>query len=119
MHIKTLIMKNIFRILSLIALFSIGSFYSSAQIVKIRPNRPAVIIKKPGKANQGHTWVNGHWKWKNGNYVWVKGHWKKNNPGHQWIPGHWNKVKGGHQWIPGHWKVVTSKKRKRRRARRK
>ena len=84
-----------------------GAYQASSQVVvKVRPNKPTVVVAKPAKHKKGHVWVEGHWRYdkKAGKYVWVKGHWKKARPGHVWVPGHWKEVPGGHEWVPGHWK---------------
>ena len=49
------------------------------KVVKVRPNKPKIIIVKPNKVKRNYIWVPGHWKWslRKGRYVWIKGKWKK------------------------------------------
>ena len=49
------------------------------KVVKVRPNKPRIIITKPNKLKRNYIWVPGHWKWslRKGRYVWIKGKWKK------------------------------------------
>ena len=91
------------------AIFFCGLILPEAKsqvVVKVRPARPAVIVKKPAKAKRGHVWREGHWVYngRKGRYVWRKGHWVKKRPGKVWVKGHWKKVPGGQRWVPGHWK---------------
>lgn len=78
----------------------------SQVIVKVRPNRPALVVKKPARAKRGHVWRDGHWVYNNkqGKYVWRKGTWVKSRPGKVWVKGHWKTVPSGQKWIPGHWR---------------
>lgn len=87
----------------------LGFFIPEAKsqvVVKVRPARPAVVLKKPAKAKRGHVWREGHWVYnqRQGKYVWKKGGWVKNRRGKVWVAGHWKKVPGGEQWVPGHWR---------------
>ncbi|MCP4439857.1 MAG: BcpO-related WXXGXW repeat protein [Aureispira sp.] len=106
-------MKKLFAIFGLSMLIAIsGLTEAQAQIVvKIKPARPKVIVKRPAQAKKGHVWVDGHWTWnkQDQKYRWVKGHWVTVKKGHKWVPGHWVDVRGrGHKWVPGHWKQVTT-----------
>lgn len=97
------------KVIVIIAMFFAGILIPEAQsqvIVKVRPGRPAKVIKKPAKARRGHEWRAGHWVYnkQQGKYVWRKGQWVKRRPGKVWVKGHWKKVPGGEKWIPGHWK---------------
>lgn len=97
------------KIIMLTALFLLGLFLPEAQsqvVVKVRPARPAVIVKKPNRAKRGHVWREGHWVYnkRQGKYVWRKGHWTKKRPGKVWVAGHWKKTPGGEKWVPGHWR---------------
>ncbi len=99
-------MKFLIGILSFVLCF-VGTFESAAQVVvKVKPNKPKVVVMKPAKANPGHVWIDGHWKWDKPShqYIWVKGHWIKEKKGHTWVPGHWKSAPSGHEWVPGHWK---------------
>lgn len=104
------------RHLILAGLFIISPFLINAQIVvKIKPLKPTVLVKKPWKAKSGFFWVEGHWQWssRKGCYVWSKGHWKKRRKGFLYSPGYWKIVGGGFVWISGSWtKVIRSKHKK-------
>lgn len=84
--------------------FSANTGHSQV-VVKVRPPRPKVVVKKPARPGPKFVWIDGHWRWnrKQHKYVWVAGHWTQPKRGHKWIPGHWASVPGGHKWIPGHW----------------
>jgi len=74
------------KIIFISALFFLGVFIPEAKspiVVKVRPTRPTVVVKKPVKARRGHVWTEGHWVYNNkrGTYVWRKGHWVKKRPG--------------------------------------
>lgn len=73
-------------------------------VVKVRPNRPKVVVKRPA-ARKGYVWIQGHWKVNNrrNGYVWVKGHWARARKGYRYVPGKWVTVRGGHQWKSGVW----------------
>jgi hypothetical protein len=81
---------------------------AEAQVhVKVKPNRPANVTKKPTKQKNGFVWVAGHWMWnkQSKRYVWVKAHHMKRKAGHNWTAGRWvNNPGKGHKWVPGHWK---------------
>jgi len=68
-------------------------------IVRIKPNRPRVIVKRPNWQRKGY------WKWSvfYGQYIWVDARWKKIKSGHRWIPGCWQQTPSGYFWISGHW----------------
>jgi hypothetical protein len=89
--------------------FSDAPQLSAQIIVKVRPNRPAVVLKRPAKAKSDHTWVDGHWRYDNqsNRYVWAKGHWKQNRNGHNWTAGKWVACTGGHNWTAGRWTPVA------------
>ena len=97
------------KIVIFVAILFLGLFVPEAQsqvIVKVRPKRPKVFVKKPVKINKGHAWREGHWVYnkQKEKYVWRKGQWVKRKPGKIWVKGHWKKVSGGEKWIPGRWK---------------
>ena len=98
-------MKQVLMIFGLLLAFNLGTVDTAeAQVVvKVRPARPKVIVKKPARARKGHVWVNGHWKANGRNYVWVKGHWVQKRRGYRYTPGRWVTVRGGHKWKPGVW----------------
>ena len=75
------------------------------KVVKVRPNKPRIIITKPNKLKRNYIWVPGHWKWslRKGRYVWIKGKWKKKKRHRQWVYGRWKEVPGGYIWIDGYW----------------
>lgn len=77
-------------------------------VVKVRPNRPNVIVKKPAKVKRGYVWVAGNWKWdkRRKKYIWVKGRQVKARRGYKYTPGHWVAVNGGSKWVAGRWKRV-------------
>lgn len=80
---------------------------TTAQVVRVKPHRPAKVLAKPAKAKRGHVWIAGHHQWntRSRKYVWTQGRWAKARRGHAWAPGQWVAVKGkGHKWVPGHWK---------------
>jgi len=97
------------KVIFISALFLFGIFIPDAKsqiVVKVRPARPAVVVKKPVKARRGHVWREGHWVYSNkkGKYIWRKGQWVKKRPGKVWVKGHWKLVPGGQRWVPGHWR---------------
>jgi hypothetical protein len=101
-------MKRIINVNLLIAIITCGSFINgNAQIVvKVKPNKPKVLVVKPATHKHGHVWRGGHWNWnkKNNKYKWVKACWVKENHGHNWSAGHWVKNRNGHSWVAGTWK---------------
>jgi len=101
-------MKNFILTLFAVMAFTLGVNTAQAQVVvRVKPNRPAVVVAKPAKKKARHVWIAGHWRYnkKAQKYVWIKGHWAKAPKGQGcWVPGHWKTVEGGHQWVPGHWK---------------
>lgn len=88
----------------------------------------------PRAPRAGHTWVQGHWRWRGNQRVWVKGHfvrdrrgyfysqgrynwnpnlgryvwvpgsWMRQRKAQVWVPGHWRQGQGGYRWVAGHWK---------------
>lgn len=106
-----------------VSFFIMGNFSATSQIVvKVIPTKPKVIVSHPAKANPGHTWIDGHWKWskKNSKYVWIKGHWEKPaRHGSTWVSGHWADTPKGHKWVPGHWKAPKPLQPKQKRKHRK
>lgn len=97
------------KLILIVGLFFLGIFIPDGQsqvVVKVRPARPKVIVKKPARAKRNHVWVDGHWVYnkRQGKYVWRKGHYMKKRPGKVWVKGHWKKVPGGEKWVPGHWR---------------
>lgn len=101
-------------------LFIISPFLINAQVVvKIKPLKPTVLVKKPSKIKSGFFWVEGHWQWsyRKGCYVWNKGHWQKQRKGFRYVPGYWKIGRGGFTWISGSWKKVIRPKYKKRRIR--
>lgn len=112
--LKASTMKRILKASLLIAVIVCMSFVSgNAQVVvKIKPNKPKLLVIKPNKHKDGHAWRAGHWKWhkKNNKYTWVKAHWAKQNKGHHWTVGRWVKNSNGHSWVPGHWKKGKAQK---------
>ncbi len=88
-----------------LGLMSFAGNEAAAQVVvKVKPARPAVVVKRPA-AKAGYVWIAGHWKWnaKAKEYRWVKAHWIKARAGHNWTPGKWVKVGNRHKWVPGAW----------------
>ena len=75
-------------------------------VVKVRPNRPAVIVANPARVHVGKVWIDGHWQWnrKMQSYVWVKGHVVRGRRGHVWIAGKWNKRGQGWNYASGRWR---------------
>ena len=101
-------MKNVIAvfIMSVLMIFAATS-ESAAQVVRVRPAKPAKVLVKPNKPRRGYVWVDGHHRWnpQQRKYNWVKGRWVKARPGHVWVPGRWVVVKGkGHKWVPGTWR---------------
>ena len=97
------------KVIFISALFLFGIFIPDAKsqiVVKVRPARPAVVVKKPVKVRRGHVWREGHWVYSNkkGKYIWRKGQWVKKRPGKVRVKGHWKSVPGGQRWVPGHWR---------------
>lgn len=97
------------KVIVIVAMLLMGLFIPDAKsqiVVKVKPARPKVIVKKPGKAKRGHVWREGHWVYskKQAKYVWRKGHWVKARPGKVWVKGHWKKKPNGQVWVPGHWR---------------
>lgn len=78
-------------------------------VVKIRPQKPKIVIVKPDKPGKDHFWKSGHWVIKKNRYVWVDGYWIKKRPNHIWINGHWKKVRHGWIWVPGHFVILKRK----------
>ena len=55
------------------------------KIVKVRSNKPNIIIVQSNKLKRNYIWVPGHWKWslRKGRYVWIKGKRKKKKRNYQ------------------------------------
>ena len=80
-------------------------------IVKVKPQRPNVVVVKPNKVSKNKVWIDGHWKWNNRThkYQWIKGCWVKSPKNQAWVSGKWLKVHAGWKYVPGRWskKVVS------------
>ena len=50
---------------------------NNRNIVRVKPNRPRVIVKRPNKKRRGYIWIDGYWKWSvfYGQYIWVDARW--------------------------------------------
>jgi hypothetical protein len=78
---------------------------NNRNIVRVKPNRPRVIVKRPNKKRRGYIWIDGYWKWSvfYGQYIWVDARWEKIKRGHRWNPGYWQPTPSGYFWISGSW----------------
>jgi hypothetical protein len=95
--------KNI--LFSTIILILIAPNLMGQMIVKVKPQRPAVVIVTPNKSIKNKAWIEGHWAWsrKSKNYRWVKGRWVKSRKNQVWVTGKWSKVPAGWKYTPGRW----------------
>lgn len=87
-------------------LFFSASFSHAQRVVRIKPNKPNVVVVKTKKPTSAHRWVEGHWKWspRLRQYTWVKGYWIKPRVGYVWVDGHWKSKSRGFIWVDGRWK---------------
>ena len=78
---------------------------SGQMIVKVKPQRPKVVVIKPTKVYKNKIWIEGHWRWSNqsNSYQWVKAHWAKKKRNSKWKAGNWIKMPAGWKYVPGHW----------------
>ena len=101
-------MNKIVKTLALLLFFSFAGAKSYAQfVVKIRPDRPAVmdIHRRPPPPSRDHVWVEEDWVPQNGSYVWHGGYWAAPpRRGAFYVQGHWRETRRGSIWVPGHWK---------------
>ena len=89
--------KKILTLIGLLLFLALGntSTADAQVVVKVRPNRPAVVVAKPAKVRAGHVWVAGHWCHNGNRYVWVKGGWIRARANHNWVAGRWVACRGG------------------------
>jgi hypothetical protein len=92
-------------ILSTIIILASTSHTMAQMIVKIKPQRPNVVMVKPTKIHKNKIWIEGHWKWAKQakNYQWVKGRWVKSRINKTWRNGKWKKIPAGWKYVPGQW----------------
>ena len=64
------------------------------------PPRAEMITPAPGPS---YFWVNGHWRWDNGQHIWVPGHWEASRASEIWVPAQWVQRGGGWIYVGGHW----------------
>ena len=76
------------------------------RVVANKPNRPKVIVKRPGYNKSGYVWSEGFWRWNAfyGRYTWQNARWIKVKRNHYWMPGYWGITAGGFFWTEGYWK---------------
>jgi len=74
-------------------------------IVKVKPQRPSVVIVNPTKTYKNKIWIEGHWRWDKQvkNYQWTKGRWTRAKTNRTWRAGKWKKIPAGWKYVPGHW----------------
>ena len=68
-------------------------------IIRHRPNRPVVYVKKPILNRKGYLWVNGYWKWNVYAYVWMEGFWERERSNFHWHEGSWEETPNVFIWI--------------------
>lgn len=97
-------MKKII-LLSAVTLLLSSSNLVGQMIVKVKPQKPKIVIVKPSKIYKNKVWMDGHWKWSNqsSSYQWVKGHWTKRRRNNTWKAGKWQKLPAGWKYVSGRW----------------
>ncbi len=99
-------MKRTLKFLALLMVMSFAASNAFAQIVvKVRPVRSVVVVKRSPAPSPRHVWVDEDWIAKRGNYTWHGGYWvAPPRQGAVYIPGHWKETRRGVIWVRGHWR---------------
>ena len=99
-------MKRLVKTSALVLLLSLGAAAVQAQIVvRVRPARPAVVVKRPAAPGPAYVWVDDDWVLSGNAYTWKGGYWAAPpRHGAVYIKGHWRKRGHGWVWVPGRWK---------------
>jgi hypothetical protein len=104
---KQSIMKKLIKTALFSCLFSMAFMAANAQhlVVRVRPSRPAVVVKRTPAPANGHVWVNEDWTVQGNSYTWHGGYWvAPPRKGARYVKGHWRHTRQGDEWVPGHWK---------------
>ncbi|MFT4031064.1 MAG: hypothetical protein QM669_01465 [Siphonobacter sp.] len=99
-------MKTFVKIFLLYSALMLTGFLSEAQIVvRVRPTRPAVVVRRPAAPSPRHVWVEEDWVPRGRRYTWHGGYWvTPPRPRAVWVPGHWEGRRRGQVWIQGYWR---------------
>jgi len=99
-------MKNIIRILSMLAivfLFAVTSSKAQEVVIGVRPERP--VERRSFRPSRNHVWVAPEYVISGGTYIYKPGYWAlPPRPGTIWIAGHWIHRPHGYVWIAGRWR---------------
>src|SRR5476651_893153 len=102
-------MKNLFKILILIAAISFGATKVQAQIsvglsVRLAPP-PLPVYVQPECPEDGYLWQPGYWAYDDADgYYWVPGVWvSPPDPGLLWTPNYWGYDNGVYLYHAGYW----------------
>ena len=70
-----------------------------------QPLPPAFSQEVPEpRPSAQHVWLNGHWRWREGNYVWIAPHWERPPVANAtWIEPRWEKRENGYVLVEGYW----------------
>lgn len=101
-------MKQFIKASSIVLILCFGMMVADAQHivrVKVKPARPAVVIRKTPSPGKGYIWVVEDWEPRGKAYGWKGGYWAAPpRAGAVYVPGHWVRTWRGWQWMPGRWK---------------
>lgn len=85
---------------------SLGTIAMSAAAARgVRHAPPEPRSESAPDARRGHTWVAGHWEWRNESrkHKWVKGHWVRERHGYVYNQPSWSERGGRWHMARGHW----------------
>lgn len=99
-------MKNEIKAGLIACLLSLAFLTVDAQLtVRIRPSRPAIVVKRTPAPARGHVWVDEDWTPQNDTYKWHGGYWSAPPRTHAiYVKGHWMHSRKGDVWIAGRWR---------------
>lgn len=92
------------KIMLLVSLISILSFFTSCSAGYVSEEPTYVETARPMRPNANYIWIEGDWRWNNQthSYYHQNGRWEAPNRGRNHTPGHWNHSPRGHKWVRGH-----------------
>ena len=108
-------MRRILLSLATVTLLSFAPRLAHAQVTAtvvvpgVRVSVPPPPLRaevRPVAPSPRHTWIPGHWVWRNGAHVWYGGYYAlPPAPGYHWVHARW--VNEGGQWVffEGHWAI--------------
>ena len=87
------------------SLIGIGSSAFAVPAVVVTEAPPPPRAESAPAPRAGRVWVEGHYRWRDGQYAWVQGHWQNARRGMTWEQAHWQQRPNG-EWVfvEGHWR---------------